>query len=130
MSYEINIGYDITVAAGADLSLKQHYFVKADGTLAGAGAQALGVLQNDPASGKAASIRVMGVSKVVAGGTIAVGDQLTPDASGKAVKYTIASVLAGTPEPLAGSHVMGIALAAGVSGDVLPIALTHAGLSN
>jgi hypothetical protein len=130
MATEINIGYDITVAAAADLSAKQHFFVKADGNLAGAGAEALGVLQNDPTSGQAAAIRVMGVSKVVYGGTIAVGDQVSSDASGKAVKYTAASVSAGTPEPLAGTHCLGIALIAGVSGDTGSIALTHAGLSN
>lgn len=130
MAYEINIGYDITVAAAADLSAKQFFFVKADGNLAGAGAEALGVLQNDPKSGAAAAIRVMGVSKVVYGGTVAVGDLLSSDASGKAVKYTAASVSAGTPEPLAGTHVLGVALIAGVSSDTGSIALTHAGLSN
>lgn len=130
MAYEINVGYDITVPAAADLSAKQYYFVLAAGTLAGAGAQALGVLQNNPASGDAAGVRVMGVSKVVLGGTVAVGDLISSDANAKGVKYTAASVAAGTPEPLSGTHVLGIALEAGDAGDLIAVALNHAGLSN
>lgn len=127
---DINIGADVTVDAGADLSAKQYYFVKADGTLCGAGGKALGILQNSPKSGRAAGIRVFGGSKLVLGGTVAVGDYIASDASGKGVKATVASVLAGTPEPLAGDHVIAIALDAGVSGDTVAVMLIHAGLTN
>jgi hypothetical protein len=121
---------DISVAAGANLSAKQYFFVKPDGTLCGAGGKALGVLQNNPTSGQAAGVRVLGCTKVVYGGSISVGDYVASDANGKAVLATVASVLAGTPEPLAGDHVIGIALTAGSASDVGSIALIHAGLTN
>jgi hypothetical protein len=134
VAWEINIGYDITLAAAADLSAKQFFLVTVDSNgkaaLSGAGEQSLGVLQNDPTSGKGAAVRVMGVTKVVYGAGVTAGDKVTSDASGKAIKATAASVSAGTPEPLAGSHVIGIALKTGVLNDVGSIALVHAGLTN
>lgn len=56
-----------------------------------AGTPALGVLQNDPASGTAATVRMLGLSKIVvdgAAGTIVPGDKLGTDASGRGVKVT------------------------------------------
>src|SRR5690349_21662646 len=51
----------------------------------------IGVLMNCPASGDTADmllINNMGTGKVLAGGTIAVGDYLTSDSNGKAVATT------------------------------------------
>lgn len=65
-------GVDLTRAAGADLSTKQFYIVKLNTSgqvvLADtAGEKCFGVLQNAPASGEAALVRVFGVSKVKSG---------------------------------------------------------------
>lgn len=129
-AYEINIGYDITVDAAVDLSGSQFLFVLANGNLCGAGGKALGVLQNNPKSGQGAGVRVLGVSKVVYGGSVSLGDYVASDAASKARTAVAAAVVAGTPEPLSGDHVIGIALEAGSAGEVHPVALIHAGLTN
>lgn len=49
----------------------------------------LGIVQNDAKKGGAANIRTSGISYAVAGSTsIAIGDQLTWDSSGRVVKAT------------------------------------------
>lgn len=134
--YEINVGQDFSFPASGDLSADQFLFVvlNSSGQLAVAGAnvEVLGVLQSTPnAAGRGGEVRCFGVSKVLCGGTFNPGDLIASDASGKAVKFTAASVSAGTPEPLAGSHVVGIALTAGAAGgELASVLLTHAGLSN
>lgn len=67
-------GIDLVgLTAGADLSAKQFYIVKQSASTVvlcdTGGEKALGVLQNAPASGEAALVRVFGQSKVVAGNT-------------------------------------------------------------
>ena len=135
MAYDVNVGQDFSFQASTDLSADQFRFVVLNTSkqlvLAGANVSCLGVLQDAPsAAGRAAGVRCFGISKVVLGGTVAANDKIASDANGKGVKATAASVSAGTPEPLAGSYVMGIALEAGVSGDVVSVLLTHAGLTN
>ena len=81
---------NITLKAGADLSAKQYFFVKidanGDAVLAGNGQNAIGILQNVPASGEAANIAVAGVSKVIIGDTTSLdsGVVISSDANGKA----------------------------------------------
>jgi len=55
-----------------------------------AGSRVVGVLQTQPASGGAAVVRILGITKLVVDGTtpIANGDMLTTDASGRGVKTT------------------------------------------
>ena len=50
-----------------------------------------------------------GIPEVALGGTVAAGDPLTSDASGKAVKATAA-----------GTRILGFALVSGASGDIIP----------
>ena len=50
-----------------------------------------------------------GIPEVALGGTVAAGDPLTSDASGKAVKATAA-----------GNRILGFALVTGASGDIIP----------
>ena len=50
-----------------------------------------------------------GTPEVALGGTVAAGDPLTSDASGKAVKATAA-----------GNRILGFALVSGASGDIIP----------
>lgn len=54
----------------------------------GANARADGILQNSPAQGEAANVAFLGISKAVYGGTVAAGDYLTSDSSGRLVTAT------------------------------------------
>lgn len=90
-----------TFQAGQDLSSNQYYFVTlaSDGQIdpTGNGAQATGILQNDPAAaGRAATVAVGGRSKVVAGtGGITVGATVASDANGAAVAAASGDVILG-----------------------------------
>ena len=121
----------ISRRAGAGLSAAQYRFValNANGEvlLAGAGDKAIGVLQNDPLQGQAATVQVLGISKVVAGGAINIGDYVASDASGKA-KAAVASSANTTTGAITGSHIVGIALEAATAADqVISVLLIHAG---
>lgn len=79
---------DVTYKAGEDLSSSQYrvvvvgtsdYECKLPST--GGVGKILGVLQNYPASGSAARVRKLGISKVVAGGTIVYGAELEIESS-------------------------------------------------
>ena len=79
----------ITLEAGADLSSDQYKLVKlsAANTIvlcSNATDAPVGVLQNKPASGQAATVCISGASKLLAGGTISAGDFVGTDASGTA----------------------------------------------
>ena len=92
MAYEMDV-LDVSLLAAADLSGYQYRFVKltADNTVnvCGAGEQAIGVLQNKPTgAGQAARVRVLGVSRVVAGGSVTYGQKLGTDANGAGVAKT------------------------------------------
>jgi len=92
MAYEMDV-LDISLLAAADLSTYQYRFVKitADNTVdvCGNGEKAFGILQNKPtAAGKAARVRVFGVSRVEMHTTCAFGDYVGSQASGEAVPVT------------------------------------------
>lgn len=117
--YDENLSV-ITLEAGQDLSTKQFYCVSiaADGQIdpSGDGALIDGILQNDPATvGQAATVAVAGISRVVLGGNVSIGDLLASDASGKAVVATT------------GEEIFGKALAAGVNNQVIPALLKLSG---
>lgn len=123
-------GTDITVAAGADLSAKQFYAVKLNSSaavvLAGAGEDAIGILQNKPASGQMATVRIAGVSKFVAGAAITAGARVASDANGKGKTAVAASVktddTGAAADAVVGSFALGHALE-GASGDGIIFAL-------
>ena len=112
-------GVDITFEAGSDLSAGQFKFViqaAGDGQVdlvGSAGGDAMGVLQNKPAAaGRAAQVRVSGVSKVVVGtGDVTRAAKVQSDATGKAI-------VAAT-----GDHVLGYALEAGSAGETVRVLL-------
>lgn len=87
---------DDSFAASADLSAVQYHIVERTGAHScnvcnNAADVPLGVLQNDPRSGEAATVRLQGKSKVVSDGSgtaIAVGDRVGTNAAGRAVKKT------------------------------------------
>lgn len=116
----------ITRLSGADLSAKQYFIVKLNSSrqvilTAAATDQLLGVVANVPDAGTNAPVDVCvrnaeGTFKVQCGGTVAVGDRLTSDAAGKAITTVTA-----------GNEVLGIAVEAGVAGQVIEYA--HAGFA-
>lgn len=86
---------DYTFKAGADLSAKQFYFMEFDGNGDVVACNAatdipVGVLQNKPdASGKAAIVRVVGISKVSADAALSRGDLIGTSADGQADAKTV-----------------------------------------
>lgn len=98
MAYN-NIGpFTETYIAGADLSADQYKFVKESGAtvvLAGNGDEATGVLWNDPASGRAATVVRGGDPHVYAGAAIAAGVNVGVDATGRAVLAATGDVIVG-----------------------------------
>lgn len=82
----------ITREAGADLSASQYCGVKQNSSQqvvlpsAQVGEPMLGVLQNKPdAAGRAATVAIGGVTKLLLGGTVAAGERFTFDTDGKAI---------------------------------------------
>lgn len=71
-TYNYIPGADKSFKADVDLSAKQYYFVIPASTAgyvqacATAGACVLGILQNDPAAGEEAQVRMFGPSKIIA----------------------------------------------------------------
>lgn len=118
-----------SAASGPDLATSYDYFVcvvpsgTAGDTVTlavSAGSNVLGVSQQRVVTAdinkQVVDIRLTGITKVIAGGTVAYGDQVQNDTAGKAVVSSTA-----------GDRVFGTALGAGVSGDVIDVLLTPGG---
>lgn len=135
-AYEVQ-GLDLTFEASGDLSTKQYYAVKLDSSgqvaVAGAGEAAIGVLQNTPAAaGRAATVRVSGVSRMKAAGVIAPGANVAPNASGLATTASAAvtdTQSGSATDALIGSYVLGRALntANTAANDIFPVLITLEG---
>ena len=79
----------------------------------------IGVTVGAVGAGETANVRLRsaeGTIKVKAGGTVAVGDYVTSNASGQAVTATAAAAGA-----VPTSEVLGVAVEAGVSGDLIEV---------
>ena len=132
--------FDILIAAGADLSSLQYSAVKVSGAavvVAGAGEFAIGVLQNAPANGAIAIVRVMGVTTMKCDGTgVTVGDRISCAANGLArasaaaasgLAHTNTSDAGAATDPLIAACVLGIALATAAASANTRVLLTHSG---
>lgn len=133
MAYEANLKKH-SLEAAADLSAKQFYAVKVDSAgkaaLAGAGDRAFGILQNTPTQGQMASVAFDGISKAVAGGTIAAGAQVEVDANGKMVtasKAVVDSTVSSATDAVKGGNVIGIAMEAAVAGQIFSVMVQPSG---
>lgn len=124
--------------ASADLSAKQFYAVKQHSVAgqvalgAAAGEMVLGILQNAPANGAVAVVRVFGRSKMVAGGVVTMGDPVAITAAAKAktaVKLATKTDDAGAAlDPGLGSYVLAIAESTTAADlDVMVVTIVHAG---
>ena len=94
MAYEASQPLKLSLSAGADLSTKQYYFVKLDASgnavvCAAATDIPVGILQNEPTSGQAAEIVVVGVSKVSSDAGLAIGAQIGTSSDGQADAKTV-----------------------------------------
>ena len=112
-----NVGWDFSFPVTSDWSSNQFTFVTYNGTtiaLAGAGALALGIAQDNPNgslySNVQSQVRTGGPSKIKAGGSFSAGDKLSSNGSGQAVAYTAATVYTGTPYTVSGTQVLGLAM--------------------
>jgi len=110
--------------ASADLSAKQYHFVKMSGndtvTVCAAITDVpVGVLQNAPASGGAAEVALLGVTKVVADGTLAAGNLIGTSADGQAD-----AIAAGTDTMV---YLMGVAVSAASAGQTTTMILNPSG---
>jgi len=109
----------LSIAAGADLSALQFTAVKY-GTnkvaiqAASAAEPIIGILQNKPTSGQAASVAYRGIAKAKAGGTWASGDALTATTGGALIATTTNN-----------QHIVGYAHEDAVSGDVAQVRLAQ-----
>jgi hypothetical protein len=126
MAYEIsNYSLRITLQAAADLSGSQYCFVKVDSNGKAALCTAvtdkpIGVLQNQPISGKEAAVVVEGGTKIKVGtGGVTVGDRIgTAATTGQAVPY-----VAGTDTT---KYLVGTVLQTGAAGDLVPAVVSCA----
>lgn len=104
----------ITLVAGADLSEQQFRFVVVNAAgkavVAGAGAAAVGVLTNDPLEDQAGTVDIGGVTKVVAGATVAAGARVESNAAGAAIT-------------LDSGEALGTALSGGAAGENISVLL-------
>jgi|TARA_R100000329_G_scaffold104737_1_gene85984 hypothetical protein len=92
MAYEQSgSGIIITLTAAADLSAKQYNLVKLDGNgdvvltdADSAGQIPIGVLQNAPGNGEAATVMIVGVTKIEIGEAMDEGALIAPSDAGEA----------------------------------------------
>jgi len=88
MAWELSL-FDVSLESGEDLSNAQFLAValNSNGKVVKAKSDTLpiGILQDKPKEGQAANVRMLGISKVVAGGAIAIGDVLTADDDGRLI---------------------------------------------
>lgn len=115
MSTEQNL-VTISRIADADLSAAQYKFVKqtATGTVElcdSEGETAIGVLQNNPGDTQAATVAVGGVTRVLAGATVAIGAEVMTDATARAITAT------------ATNAALGEAISGGAVGEVISVLL-------
>lgn len=116
-TFKQNESFLYAAEADADLRTKLNLFAKlsTDGeiALAGANEKVLGTIVEVNLSASApfgpVTVQMEGIAKVVAGGTISIGDEVSSDANGKAVT--------------GGTQKAGTAMTAGVSGDVIEVVL-------
>lgn len=122
VAYEI-VGQDIPLEAAEDLSTNQFYIMQISGdntvNLADEVSLPFGILQNKPkVAGRAANVRISGLSKCEAGGNISAGDPIASDGSGAGVKAS------------ADKYMIGIAVIGVSSGEVFTLRIGTGALSS
>jgi len=123
-------GLVVSFVAGADLRNYQYAPVSLDSNgrvvLPSANARCIGILQNKPNTGQAASVMLYGISKAVASGAISVGSPVVAAANGQvATAGTFHNHgAASSNPPTAQQRILGFALtAATAAGQVIEVLL-------
>ena len=116
---------DVTFKAGEDLTTHQYKFVylSADQTVSlctTSHLDAIGVLQNEPDSDEAAVVRVLGLSKVIASATVAIGKRVVSNTSALATAEASADATE--------QRILGIAVEAASTSDIFEILLIQGSL--
>jgi len=111
----------ISLVASVDMTGFRNRFVKqhtvaGEIALAGAGENAIGVLQDKPVQSQAGNVAIDGKLVLLAGGVFAPGDKIASDAQGRAIAA------------VAGNHVLGVAATNGVSGSMSEVHFSPAGV--
>jgi hypothetical protein len=136
-AFGTNVGWDFTFQCNSTMASNQFKFIQLlstgfIATVSTAGQRALGVLQDAPVGTASipigCQVRTGGPSKVLCGGTFSAGDLLSSDSSGRAVKYTGATVFTGTPYTVSGTQVLGVAMEAGSVGIISSMLFQPSGL--
>lgn len=132
--YNADGSVDLLIPAGADLSARRHHPVKlsSNAVVAAtvAGEQPLGILQNAPASGAIARVRISGISRIVLGDTLTQGMKIAVEATSGRAKEAVAGtvdVSGGAVEDLTGSYAFGILITGGADGDTGLCFVNHMG---
>lgn len=129
MAFENPVLIDGSRKAGADLSAKQFYFVKLDSSgdvvvCAAVTDIPYGVLQNAPASGEAASVCIIGITKVNGDADLTKGNQIGTASDGQAAAYAAGT---DTTKYLVGQVIDDNAAAGGLITAVINCANPHRG---
>ena len=110
---------DQTYVAAEDLSTHQYKIVVNStggvGRVGTAGARCAGVVQNKPKINEAADVTMLGYARCFAGGTIALGDDISSTASGTATAAA------------SGDYIIGQAITAVASGGIFDAMVVHVG---
>lgn len=133
-----NTWHSISKLATASLATKQFYGVKLDSAggvviASAAGESILGVLQNKPAAGQAATVAVAGIVQMIAGGVIAPGGKVKVSSAGKALAAALGTTTvdgnAQSNVALLGSYVFGeyMGYANCADGDIIDVLITREG---
>lgn len=128
MAYEIPC-FSITLPAGGDLSSSQFKFVKLNSSgqvvdIAAATDIPVGVLQNKPASGGAAEVMVIGISKVQGDADLAKGAQIGTSSDGQAAAYVNGT---DTTKYVVGQVLLDNSAAGGIASALINCANPHRG---
>lgn len=124
-------GIDIPLSASGDLNAKQYYFValtsdrKVMGATGASNPTPIGILQNDPRNGEAATVRVAGTSLLYcdANTAINVGTPLIAGSTGMGRPAVVAS------SAISAIALMALASGSGVLREVLLLPFSHTSAS-
>ena len=116
-----DLGKIISLPASGDLSEKQYYFAALSSgaaAVAGAGVDAIGILQNDAdGATKTSSVATAGISKMVAGAAITIDDEIMVKSDGTGITATSTN------------YIVAYALeAASAAGDIISVLLRSSGV--
>ena len=120
---------DLPLKAAADLRTHQYKFVKLDANgnvvlCSAAGERVLGILQNKPNTGETATVRIIGISKIVCSAAIALPNRISTDAAGLAKASSRLVAASGNASNVAGDLIR----AAGAANEIQTMIMVPSGI--